>query len=136
MNRLGTDVVALAAILGSGALGGAVTLAALARAEQPAMVDCAAASVVTAPRIVVGSGHSAHAIVVAPRVHVRTGAHCAGVVMVNEMIQEDLDRALADLEKSRVKLESVYGQDFEQRLSEEMAKLEKELARLGDEVVR
>jgi len=136
MNRLGTDVVALAAILGSGALGGAVTLAALDRAEQPAMADCATAPVITASRIVVESGHSGHAIVVAPRVRVRHAGGCAGMVIVDDMVQEELDFALADLEESRVKLERVYEQDFEQRLKEEMAKLEEELSRLGDDVGR
>ena len=136
MNRLGTDVVALAAILGSGAVGGAVTLAALDRAEQPAAAECATASIMTAPRIVVESGHSGHAIVVAPRVRVRHAGSCAGMVIVDDMVQADLDYALADLEESRVKLERVFEQDFEQRLKEEMARLEEELARLGDDVGR
>ena len=53
MNRLGSDVVALAAILGSGAVGGVVTLAALERGAQPAVEECLAASAMPAPRIVV-----------------------------------------------------------------------------------
>jgi hypothetical protein len=61
------------------------------------------------------------------------GAH---VVVVGEGIQEDLDRALAELDESRVKLERVYEKDLEQRLNEEMARLEKDLARLGDEAGR
>jgi acetyl-CoA carboxylase alpha subunit len=135
MSRIGTDVVALAAILGSGAVAGAVTLAMVERSHQPAVADCVAASVMPAPRIVVESGHGRHSIVIAPRLHVRATDRC-GVVIVDEMIQEDLDRALAELDESRVKLERVYEQDLERRLNEEMARLEEELARLGDDVGR
>ena len=135
MNRLGTDVVALAAILGSGAVAGAVTLAALDRGHESAVAGCVAASVMPAPRIVVESGHGGHAIVITPSLHVRAADRC-GAVVVDEIVQADLDRALAELDESRVKLERVYERDLERRLNEEMARLEKELARLGDEVGR
>jgi len=135
MNRLGSDVVALAAILGSGAVGGVVTLAALERGPQPAVEECFAASAMPAPRIVVESGHGSHSIVVAPRLHV-SATHGCGVVVVDELVQEELDKALAELDESRVKLERIYGQDFERRLKEEMAQLEVELKRLGDEAGR
>lgn len=139
MNRIGTDVVALAAILGSGAVGGAVTLAALERGHEPAVADCVAASVMSAPRIVVETharhGDEAKTIVVAPRLRVRATGRC-GVVVVDEMAQVELDRALAELDESRAKLEQVYQKDLERRLNEEMARLGKELARLGDEAGR
>lgn len=135
MNRLGSDVVALAAILGSGAVGGVVTLAALERGSQTAAEECFAASAMPAPRIVVESGHGSHSIVVAPRLHVRA-THGCGVVVVDQLVQEELDRALADLDESRVKLEQVYGQELEKRLNEEMARLEIDLKRLGEEAGR
>ncbi|HKJ01414.1 MAG TPA: hypothetical protein VJ997_03135 [Longimicrobiales bacterium] len=146
MNRIGTDVVALAAILGSGAVAGVVTLAALDRGHEPAPAECQAVSVVAAPRVVVSSSHNGHSIVIAPSARVRAAGRCpdgVDAVVVDEVVRADLDRALAGLEqkrakleKSRAKLEQFYGQDLERRLSEEMARLEKELARMGDEVGR
>ena len=139
MYGIKTDVVALAAILGSAAVGGVVTLAALDRGQEPEVADCVAASVMPAPRIVVEShaqhGDEAKTIVIAPKLHVRSTHRC-GVVVVDEMVRVELDRALAKLDESRVKLEQVYEQDLELRLNEEMARLEKELARLGDEAGR
>lgn len=89
MSRIGTDVVALAAILGSAVVGGVVTLAALDRPDAPGVADC-------------------------PSAHVRTTGRCVDMVIVDQMVQADLERAL----------------------NGEMAKLEKELARLGDNVGR
>jgi len=137
MNRLGSDVVALAAILGSGAIGGAVTMAAFDRGYEPPVAECASATAVTAPRIVLESAHARHAVIIAPRVRVHATKDCsAHVVVVDERVQADLDRAMAELDESRVKLERVYELQFESRLQEEMARLQEELARLGDDTGR
>jgi hypothetical protein len=138
-SRLGTDVVALAAILGSGAVGGAVTLAAMDRGHEAPVADCVAASVMPAPRILVEThrrdGDRASTIVIAPKLHVRASHRC-GVVVVDAAVRAELDEALSRVGETRLKLDRLYEQDLERRLNEEMARLEGELARMKEEASR
>lgn len=127
-SRLGTDVMAMAVIMTSGAVGGVVTLAALQRSGNAGTVECMTTAVMPAPTVAIESSHG-HTVVVAPRVRVHA-AHGCGSVLVGERVQADLERALSELETTRIQLNEVYPADLQRRLDEEMAKVEAELARL------
>lgn len=80
MKRLGTDVLAVACILGGGVVGGAATLAFLA-AQGDTPAGCAIETVTATPNIVVARGGGSRAIVLAtPHIRVHSRGGCAGWV--------------------------------------------------------
>ena len=156
MRGISTDVAALAAILGSAAVAGVVTLglaadrqehAAEAEVEDVAL-DCATTVVETAPhvRVVVSEGQEGKAIVVGPDVSVRIDESCAEVVAVGK---ERVARTYARLDRARERMQEArdwYQDRFEpiervrlhgldeklERRRIELDGLKIELAGLGD----
>ncbi len=119
MGGISTDVIALGAMLGSAAVGGAVTLA-LAGEESPqrheVSVECVQTVVETAPRVSIAIAGEGETVVLAPRVSVRTTEPCVGLVQL-ERLERELARRRAEF-------------DIDARLEEEMRRLEERLERL------
>ncbi len=149
MSVMGTDVLAVACIVGGAAVSGGATLAALQRAEP---VGCAAEAVV-APRVTVRMGGVGQDVVVRPRVVMVHGVHACGAVVVDRDVRVRMDevrarveeararaegararaeRARARAEEAREGVETVPGDEFQTQLQEAMARLERELARLDE----
>lgn len=103
MSGWGADVMALACILGSAAVGGAVTMVALDRDGGDAAVR----------------GVEVVVVDVDPAVRVR---------LDEARIRLDVARARA--EAARVRVEATLEQDLQQRLEAELRRVEEELARL------
>jgi len=103
MSGFGTDIVALACILGSAATSGAVTLAFL-DGDHPAPPNCAVEAFSVSPNVVVAEGSGAHAIVMAtPRVHMRSAHDCR--FAVGEEIRVDLENVRREMERARVRID-------------------------------
>jgi hypothetical protein len=148
MNALGTDVLALACILGGAAVSGGATLAALDRSGS---AECRLVEA-SGPRMIVRVGADDREVVVVPRVHVRGAEGCAPVVVEGSMrVDVDVDairtrveeaRARAEIarerallareraEQARVRAGSIRDERIEERIREEMTRLERELERL------
>jgi hypothetical protein len=105
MNGISTDVIALAAILGSAAVGGVATLALTDGGSNDFSFECATTVVETAPRVVVSLGGADGAIVVAPDVRVHTEEACSNVVRLNV---HEMDRARQRV--GRVRIEGLQGE--------------------------
>jgi len=103
MSGFGTDVVALACIVGSAATSGAATLAFMDRGQadpEPCTVEAFA----MAPNVVVSEGRGGHAIVMtAPRVHVHSAHDCRA--MVGEEVRLNLEVMRREMERARVRIE-------------------------------
>jgi hypothetical protein len=99
---LGTDVVAVACILGGAATSGAVTMA-LANGGHDHARPCIAETVAVAPQVVVSSNGEARAFVVAPRVHQRAQTRCAK--RVRENVRVRIERAHRAQERARERME-------------------------------
>ena len=152
MSGLGTDVVALACILGGAAVGGVVSLAAWDGGAHEHEVLCTVEAQ-AAPRVVVAMGGDEKSIVVAPRVQVHSQHGCEAVV-VDEHVRVRMDearmqmeRARDRMERARVRLERVDRAEleesrliFEERMAEmaglniEMEGLDIVFEGLGDEL--
>jgi len=102
MSGLGTDVVALACILGGAAVGGVVTLGARDGGAHQHEVLCAVEAQ-TAPRVVVAMGGDEKSIVVAPRVQVHAQHGCEAV-LVDERVRVRMDVARMEMERARERM--------------------------------
>jgi len=144
MSGMGTDVMALACILGSAAVGGTVTLAALDRGSDGAAV--CVSELHEAPVVALSQGGNGQTIVVAPRVRVHTQHGCEAMVVdvnVDPQVRVRLDEARLRMEEARVRMEEArlrvdaeLGETLELRLQEELQRVERELARLEGRAVR
>lgn len=129
------DVVSVACILGGAALGGGMTVAALEAAQR----GDASRVVVEAPRTAVVVRVEPDVAIRFDRVHVRM-----------EDVQLRMEEARARMEEARVRVEearvrvaegearvdATLGRELEERLSQELKRLERELSRLDDGNVR
>jgi hypothetical protein len=101
MSGLGTDVVALACIVGGAVVSGTATLAMRA---DPHRVDAACAvEMVESPNVVVALGDSREHIVVAPRVRLHTSHGCGHAV--SEEVQVRVEAARHEMERARERAE-------------------------------
>lgn len=134
----GTDVVAVACILGGAAVGGAVTLA--GGGGEHAHAGCAEAVAESAP-VVVALGADEPSIVVAPRVRAHRHAHCVRVEGFEPAALDydfdfdfdfDFDGLGEELEAELAGLGDELESEIAERLEEEMARLEEELSRLEE----
>ena len=81
MKGISSDVIALAAVLGSAAVAGVVTLALAASDSGEVAYECVVTEVETAPRVVVALNDGHSAVVVAPDVWAGSAEACAEVVV-------------------------------------------------------
>jgi hypothetical protein len=155
MNGLGTDVVALACILGGATMSGAATLAARSGDGQAVDVACAV-EMVESPNVVVALGEGREHIVVAPRVRVHASHACANAVSqevhvrmeaaqhemlraqeraeraqeraarARERAQERMERARERIERAQVRVRRVDGLESEE--------LRRQLEAMGEEL--
>ncbi|MEJ2205011.1 MAG: hypothetical protein P8170_12985 [Gemmatimonadota bacterium] len=144
MNGLGTDVVALACILGGATMSGAATLAARSGDGQAVDVACAV-EMVESPNVVVALGEGREHIVVAPRVRVHASHACANAVSQEvhvrmeaaqhemlraqeraERAQERMERARERIERAQVRVRRVDGLESEE--------LRRQLEAMGEEL--
>lgn len=153
MSAMGTDVMALACILGSAAVGGVVTLAAL---ERDGGDETVCVSEVHSPAPVVALSHrgEGHAIVVVPPLDVHAPHGCGAAVMVDVDVEREvrirLDEARARMDEARARadearsrsesaraaLEEALGRELELRLEKDLKRMQEELARLEGGRVR
>jgi hypothetical protein len=146
MNGIGTDVIALAAILGSGAVGGVATLA-LADGDSvdsdEARYECSVTMSESAAPVVVTLGGDTETIVVAPNVRVGVGSSCVAGAVVQEISSERMGRVqirvrsgprvhVRGLESALEGLDQNLQKEIQGRLDEEMKRLDERLKRLDD----
>ncbi len=109
MKGISSDVIALAAVLGSAAVAGVVTLALVSgdRAEEYAY-ECIVTEVETAPHVMLSLSTGGSSIVVAPDVSLGTSEACANVhvarVVVDRLERVDHSRRV-DLAELRERIE-------------------------------
>jgi hypothetical protein len=133
MSGFGTDIVALACILGSAATSGAVTRAFL-DGNPPAQADCAVEAFTVSPNVVVSGGNGAHAIVMTtPRLHMQSVRDCR--LSVGEEVRIDLEKARREMEKARVRIEVARAGAEEARESARRIRIQGSEARLLREEV-
>ena len=99
MSWFGTDVMALACIVGGATVGGAATLA-MRASDGHRHVDCAVEARAVSPRVVVTGQGDARTIVIAPDVRVRSRKKCG--TEVEEIVEIHLDRHLRQLEEFEI----------------------------------
>jgi uncharacterized protein YukE len=149
MSMMGTDVLAVACIVGGAAVSGGATLAALQRTQPP---RCTAEAMV-APRVMLRMGGYGQDIVVRPRVVAVHRTHGCAAVVVGPDVRVRMDEVRARVEEARARAEEVQARaeeararaeqvraraegatddEFQAQLQEAMARLERELARLDD----
>jgi len=103
MSGFGTDIVALACIVGSAATSGAATLA-LQNRDAPASADCRVEALMVSPNVVVSGTHGSRAVVLsAPRIRVQGARDCRTVV--GEEVRIDMERMRRDVERARAQVE-------------------------------
>jgi hypothetical protein len=124
MSGLGTDMVALACIVGGAAVGGFATLASQDGGHEHLDVACVEA--VESPQVVVALGDGAESFVVAPNVQVHASHECHAVQEEVHVIRmrearhemerarERVERAQERMERVRVRLERVDRQELDE----------------------
>jgi ATP-dependent protease ClpP protease subunit len=131
MSGFGTDMVALACILGGAATGGAMTMALQAGGEDVRM-DCAVEAMSVGSQIVVTGDHGARAIVMSTPLEMHQARPCqmavAGEVRIHmeevrremeeargrvEVVRIHMDEARALAEEARASVDEVRLQEFE-----------------------
>jgi hypothetical protein len=133
MSGFGTDVVALACILGSAATSGAVTWACL-DGDGPAKADCAIEAFSVSPNVVVSHGGRGHAIVMTtPRVHLAQAEDCR--VRVGEEIRVDMENVRREMERARIRIEAARAGAEEARSAARIIRIQGDEARLLREEV-
>lgn len=131
MSGLGTDVLALACIVGGAAVSGGATLAAL-RAEPPQRCET---QTIAIPRVVVGVGE-ARDVVVGPRVVRVESAHGCAAVLVGSDVDVRVDEARVRVERARVRVERARERIGRARERAEMARERAEGMRETTEAMR
>ena len=109
MKGISSDFIALAAVLGSAAVAGVVTLALVSGDSGEVAYECMVSEVETAPHLVVALNSGQATIVVAPEVQASSAEACAKVVVERlegderhlERARSELDRAREGVERSR-----------------------------------
>ena len=101
MRGISSDVIALAAVLGSAAVAGVVTLALVRSDAGEFAYECVVARAETAPHVVLALNGGETSVVVAPAVQISTAEACT------EVHVERLDADERHLERARRELERV-----------------------------
>jgi hypothetical protein len=146
MNGLGTDVMALACILGSAAAAGAATLVIVDR-DRPvgAAHPCYVASVEARPTVVLSLDGERVAgstrVIVAPKMRMRPYSGCesmatAGVELRMEEAARRMERARVEVERARERMDRLERSRSEADVDAELRRLEERLARLRASVGR
>jgi molecular chaperone DnaK (HSP70) len=141
MSGFGTDIVALACIVGSAATSGAATLA-LQNREAPASADCSVEALMVSPNVVVSRAHGSHAVVLStPRIRVRGARDCRTVVgeeirIDMERVRRDVERAKAQVEEARVRAEGARVRAAEARERVRVIRIREDGAREAEENFR
>jgi hypothetical protein len=149
MSVLGTDLLAVACIVGGAAVSGATTMRLLDGHDAHARHACVGAMVRTSPRVVVSMDGGKGAVVVAPRVRVHANHDCtAFVVESNGDVQASMAEMRARMEEARARmaeaqvrvekaqaanssaLSAQIQAQVEKQLQEQMKRLDEELAKL------
>jgi hypothetical protein len=149
MSALGTDLLAVACIVGGAAVSGVTTMRLMDGHDAHARVACVGATVRTSPRVVVSMDGGKGAVIVAPRVRVHADHDCMafvveshGDVQVNmaemrarmEEARARMDEARARMEKARAAdgsaLSAQIQEQVEKQLQEQMRQLDQQLAKL------
>jgi hypothetical protein len=102
MSGLGTDLLAVACIVGGAAVTGGATLASFGADHQQVDAACAV-EVVESPNVVVALGNGPEHIVVAPRVRVHAAHGCGHAV--SEEVQVRVEAARHEMERARERAE-------------------------------
>ncbi len=114
MKGISSDVVALAAVLGSAAVAGVVTLALATGHSREIAYECSVTEVETAPRVMVALNDGHTAIIVAPKLHARSAEVCAEVVVdrlggdvirLEQRARFQVERALERVERAQERVE-------------------------------
>ena len=105
MKGISSDVVALAAVLGSAAVAGVVTLALATGHSREIAYECSVTEVETAPRVMVALNDGHTAIIVAPKLHARSAEVCAEVVFDRLRARFQVERALERVERAQERVE-------------------------------
>jgi hypothetical protein len=110
MRGISSDVIALAAVLGSAAVAGVVTLALATGDSGEVSYECLVTEVETAPRVMVAHNDGHTAIVVAPKLHARSAEVCTEIVVyrlggdvirLEQRARFQVERAREGVERSR-----------------------------------
>ncbi|MCH7533867.1 MAG: hypothetical protein IIB36_19190 [Gemmatimonadetes bacterium] len=112
MKGISSDVIALAAVLGSAAVAGVVTLALASGDSGEVAYECMVSEVETAPHLVVALNSGQAAVVVAPEVQASSAEVCAKALVERlegderhlALARFELDRAQEGLQRSRYRL--------------------------------
>ena len=112
MKGISSDVIALAAVLGSAAVAGVVTLALASGDSGEVAYECMVSEVETAPHLVVALNSGQAAVVVAPEVQSSSAEVCAKALVERlegderhlALARFELDRAQEGLQRSRYRL--------------------------------
>jgi hypothetical protein len=106
MTGLGTDLMAVACILGGAAVSGATTMAVVEGHRGHAEIACVGAAVNEHPRVVVALDGGKGTIVVAPRVWVHPGHECAAWSMqAGRSFRINMDEMRGRMERARARME-------------------------------
>jgi hypothetical protein len=106
MAGLGTDLMAVACILGGAAVSGATTMGVVEGHRGQPDVACVGASVNERPRVVVSLDGERRTIVVAPRVWVHRGHDCAAWSgKAGRNFRIDMGEMRARMERARARVE-------------------------------
>ena len=105
MKGISSDVIALAAVLGSAAVAGVVTLALATGHSREIAYECSVTEVETAPRVMVALNDGHTAIIVAPKLHARSAEVCAEVVFDRLRARFQVERAQERVERSQERVE-------------------------------
>ncbi|MFC1662167.1 hypothetical protein ACFL3S_12080 [Gemmatimonadota bacterium] len=102
VDGFGTDVIAVACILGGAATAGALTLAMAGGGHQEHSA-CAVGAMEVSPRVLVSSDTGARVVVSVPNIRVHTDHDCA--VVVHEDVQLRMEEARREVERARERVE-------------------------------
>jgi len=128
MSGFGTDIVALACIVGSAATSGAATLAFL-DGDNSSPADCAVETMSVSPNLVVSGIGGHHAVVMAtPRVRVESAGDCRQVI--GERVRVDLERVRRDMDRARIQIEVARAQAEEARDAVRVIRIQGDEARV------
>ena len=142
MSVLGTDLMAVACIVGGAAVSGATTMRLLDGHDTHARVACVGATFHTSPRVVVSMDGGKGPVVVVPQVRVHPNHDCMAFVVESPGdVQVNMAEMRARMEEARARMEEARAENssalsaqiqeqVEQQLQEQMQRLDKELAKL------
>ena len=133
MSGWGTDVVAVACIVGGAAVSGGATLFAMRGGEQPARCEMQAVAV---PQVVVRMGDGGAVRVRPQMVRLRSEHGCAVLMVGGEGTEVRLDEARARMEDARVRIERARGRVDAARVRSDAARARADAVRARADATR